>query len=104
MTWHIRLSPIRMDGAITLSAAGDVLTINGEDLDLSAMEDGDVLPGGAVDHPLVSPVDPINREGGVIDITLLLPIGWPAPEAARFAEPITVTEDGPIALPVGVAP
>lgn len=104
MTWHITLAPIRMDGTLTLSAVGDVLTINGDDLDLSALDDGDVLDGGAVDHPLVSSVDPIRRVGGMIHITVLLPTGYPAAEAARFAAPIEVTEDGPIAVPSGVDP
>ena len=103
MTWHINLSPIRMDGALSLSAAGDTLTINGSNLDLSALEDGDVLEAGAVEHPLVSPVDPITRTDGMITITLLLPTGWPAPEAARFAAPVVVTEDGPITLPSGTS-
>ena len=104
MTWHITLAAIRMDGKLTLSAAGDVLTINGEDLDLSALGDGEALEGGAVDHPLVSSVDSIRRVGDMIHITVLLPTGYPAPEAARFAAPIEVTEDGPIALPEGVDP
>jgi hypothetical protein len=104
MTWHITLAPIRMDASLTLSADGDVLTINGEALELSALADGDVLEGGAVDHPLVSSVDPIRRVGAMIYITVLLPTGYPAPEAARFAAPIEVTEDGPIALPAGVDP
>jgi hypothetical protein len=102
MTWHINLSPIRMDGTLALSAAGNVLTINGEDLDLSALEDGDVLPFGAVDHPMIA--GDITKEGGQITVTVLLPHGWPAPEDARFADPISVTEDGPIALPAGVDP
>lgn len=104
MTWHITLAAIRMDGTLTLSAAGDVLTINGDELDLSALEDGDVLEGGAVEHPLVSSVDPIRRMGAMIHITVLLPTGFPAPAAARFAAPIEVTEDGPIAVPSGVDP
>jgi hypothetical protein len=82
MTWHITFSPIRMDGVLTLSCAGDVLTINGAALDLSAMDDGDTLPIGSVDHPMIA--GDITKSGGQIAVTLLLPHGLPAPPALSW--------------------
>lgn len=106
MTWRITLSPCAMvpgdDTTLAASVAGDVITINGEDLDLSAMANGDTLPASAVDHPLV--VGMITRVGDENRITLILPIGYPAPEEARFPAPIVMTDDGPVPLPATVAP
>ena len=41
----------------------------------------------------------LARTGGEIAITLIFPIGYPAPEEARFPRPIIVTTDGPVTLP-----
>ena len=94
---HISFSPMRRDDTLEVSKTGDVLTINGETLDLSALPDGATLPADAVSCEWIT--GPIERIDGEIHLTLILPHGPnPSPEVA-FPEPITVTVDGPITLP-----
>ncbi len=59
----------------------------------SPLEEGDILPGEAVDHPSIA--DKIRREGGVIHVTLLFPIRANAPEAARFQNRSRSMRTGP---------
>lgn len=105
---HITLSPQRRDDALSLSRTGDVLTINGDALDLSGIPEGATLPASAVACEWIA--EPIARIGGVLHLSLILPHGpipWPAPPEAAVVthpEPITVTADGPIALPSYIAP
>ena len=94
---HINLSPQRRDDALTLSRAGDVLTINGVPLDFSQLAEGDLLPREAVDHPLVA--SDVERIDGRITLTLILPHGMNASEAARFPQPIIDPPDGEIGVP-----
>jgi hypothetical protein len=42
---HITLTPMRHDATLTLHRAGEVLTINGDPLDLSVIPEGATLPG-----------------------------------------------------------
>jgi hypothetical protein len=83
--------------ALALSVAGDTITINGEDLDLSPMEDGDTLDAEAVDTPYIQ--EAIRKEAGVLHVTVLFPLRYGAPDEAKSPVPITVTEDGPVTLP-----
>lgn len=100
---HITLTPTRSDAALTLHRAGDILTINGETLDLSVIPEGASLPASAVDCPWLT--GEITRIGGALHLALILPHGpipWPAPpEAAAVTHPapIHVIADGPISLP-----
>lgn len=93
---HITLSPSSRDDRLTLSKSGDTITINGEAFDLSAIPDGATLPRDAVACEWLT-LD-IERIGGVLHLTLILPHGAHAPHEARFPEPIDAT-DGPIELP-----
>lgn len=94
---QITLSPVRSDDALTLEKQGDTLTVNSESYDFSQLADGETLPGEAIDSPWFA--GPVERISGELHLTLRLPHGPNASEAERFPEPITVTEDGPIALP-----
>lgn len=94
---HIKLSPIRNDTALTLHRAGDVLTINGIAYDLSGIPEGATLPRAAVACDWLG--SDIERIGGALHLTLLLPHGANAPEAARFPAPIINPANGDIALP-----
>lgn len=94
---HLTFSPMRRDDRLSLSRAGDVLTINGVAFDFGPLPDGATLPRAAVDCEWLA--GPVERIGGVLHLTLILPHGPNAPEATRFPEPITVTGDGPITLP-----
>ncbi len=104
MNWRIELSPCvalpDADTTFSLSVAGSVITINGDDLDLSALNIGDTLPASAVDHPLIE--RDIRRTVDGIEIAFVFLLGPGAPEAARFPVHITVTTDGQVLLPATV--
>ena len=93
---RITLSPSRRDDRLTISKSGDTLTINGEAFDLSAIPDGATLPRDAVACEWLA--SDIERIGGVLHLTLILPHGANAPHETRFPDPIDAA-DGPIALP-----
>lgn len=93
----LSFTPIRADNERALSVAGDVLTVDGEAFDLSGIPDGATLPREAVDCDWL--VSDVERESGELVLTILLPHGPSAPEETRFPQPITVTADGPVALP-----
>lgn len=93
----ISLSPQRCDEALEVSKAGDVLTINGESFDFTSLPDGATIPDGVVPCQLV--VGPVERIGGSISITLILPHGPNPSEAVAFPSPIENPPDGVIDLP-----
>lgn len=94
---HIKLSPVRLDTAITASLSGDIITINGQAFDFTQLPEGATLPAAAIgsDH-FAGPVERINGE---LHLTLRLPHGPNPSQAVAFPEPITVIKDGPITLP-----
>lgn len=94
---HINLSPQYRGDQLTISKSGDAITINGKPLDLSAVPDGASLPADAIDSEWI--VGPVERKDGELHLTVLLPHGKDAPEAQRFPQPITVTQDGEVTLP-----
>ena len=94
---QIILSPQFRPDRLSVSKAGDVLTINEYTLDFAPLLEGATLPAGATGCPWIK--GPVTRTGGVVQMTMVLPHGPYAPYETRFPEPITVTEDGPIALP-----
>lgn len=102
MNWKITLTPQCVDtpAALDLVSDGATVSINDADLDLSFLGDGDTLPRGAIDHPLLQGAE-IRRQGDQIEIDgLLFSISLNQTDsAACFPEPITVTGDGPIPLP-----
>lgn len=94
----IYLSPVRMDEVLTVDREGDLLYINGEVVDFGSLIEGASLPALAIESKwFVGQVDRINGE---LHLTLILPHGRNAPYSTRFPEPITVTENGPVALPI----
>tara|TARA_R110000868_G_scaffold376497_1_gene641500 strand:+ start:760 stop:1074 length:315 start_codon:yes stop_codon:yes gene_type:complete len=94
---QINLSPQARFDRLTVSKSGDVLTINGIAYDFGPLPDGGTLPREAVGCDWLA--SDVERISGEIHLTLLLPHGSDAPEATRFPAPVTVTEDGPVALP-----
>lgn len=93
---RISFSPQRRDDTLTLErTAPDRIRINGELFNFGPLEDGDVLPS----VPCEWVVGPVTREDGEVRLTLILPHGPNPSPAVAFPEPITVTEDGPIAVP-----
>ena len=93
----ITLSPQRRDEKLTVTKHGDVLTINGTEYDFTDLPDGGTLPADAVDCEYV--FGSVDRVNGELELTLLLPHGANASEAARFPEPIMDPADGEVELP-----
>ena len=94
---HITLIPQRRDDTLTVSKAGDMLTINGTAFDFSVIPEGATLPASAVDCPFIT--GDIERIAGVLHLTLLLPTGPNASQAACFPSPIINPADGVLELP-----
>lgn len=93
----INLSPQRRDDRLTLSKKGDVLTINGEAFDFSAVPDGATLPASAVNSPFIA--GDVTRVGGTLTVSLLLPHGPEPSQAVAFPADIKANADGKITLP-----
>nr|WP_321463518.1 hypothetical protein [uncultured Cohaesibacter sp.] len=100
----INLSPQRRDDALTLSLAGDVLTVNGKALDFSEIEAGETMALDELDCEWLAS-DISRNEERELSLSLILPYGYiadPSSEAAQavlYPEPIEVTEEGQITLP-----
>lgn len=93
----ITLSPQRRDDNLTVIKQGDTLTINGADYDFSVIPDGATLPKGATNCPWIS--SDVERIDGVLHLSLILPYGRGASDAAKFPEPIINPADGELELP-----
>lgn len=93
----ITLSPQRRNDALTVTKAGDMLTINGEPFDFSDLPDGATIPAGEVPSEWI--VGPVDRVSGELRLTLILPHG-PNPEPWQsFPESIVSPADGELDLP-----
>lgn len=93
----INFSPVRSDDDLELIKKGDSLTINGQTFDFAPLPDGATLPADAIgsDHF----AGPVERVGGVLQVTLRLPHGPNPPYSVAFPESVYVNEDGVITLP-----
>lgn len=94
---YITLTPMRSDKALILEKSEDILTINGEAFDFTALPDGATLPREAVTCDFLAA--DVERINGVLHLTLILPHGRDAPQETLFPVPITVASDGPVILP-----
>ena len=94
----INLSPQRREDILTISKSGDTLTINGVPYDFSNLPNGATLPKEAIDCEFI--VSDVNRVNGEIELTILLPHGANASHEARFPEPIVMTTNGQVVLPI----
>ncbi len=93
----IRLSPQRRDDALTVSLAGDVVTVNGEAFDFAPLPEGATLPHGAIDSEWFA--GPVSRENGSLTLTLLLPHGSNPSQNVAFPAPVVMVQDGLVVLP-----
>jgi hypothetical protein len=93
----ITLSPQRRDDTLEVIKSGDTLTINGTAYDFSVVPDGATLPQDAVDCAWLA--SDVERIGGILHLTLILPHGADAPYAARFPTPLLDPVDGLLELP-----
>lgn len=87
---------------VTISKAGDVLTINGEAFDFSSLPNGATIPEGSIPCPWIK--GPVERIGGEIHLALILPHGWRPSPAVAFPASLTVMADGPVAIPHDLPP
>lgn len=98
---RISFTPQRRDDTLTLErTAPDRLRINGELFNFGPLNEGDVLP----EVPCEWIAGPVERIGGEVHLTLILPHGPNPSEAVAFPEPIHVTQDGPVAVPYDEEP
>jgi len=94
----INFSPIRSGRTLEITKTGETLIINGESFDFSQLADGATLPKEAIDCEFI--VSDVNRVNGEIELTILLPHSANASHEARFPEPINMTNDGQVVLPI----
>lgn len=94
---NISLSPVRRDDALSVSKSGDILTVNGEDFDFSALPAGATIP--AEDVPCEWIVGPVERIDGNLCLTLMLPHGPNPDPSVAFPDPIINPPDGIVSLP-----
>ncbi|WHQ44499.1 hypothetical protein [Alcaligenes faecalis] len=97
--------PVGTAQKMSLERLGTLLKINEEALDLSFMSPGDVLPAGAIEHPLLKQAT-VTRHVDSIEIDqLLFQIAADQTDpAACFPEPFVISEDGLVALPAQSPP
>ena len=98
---QITLHPQRRDDALTVAKAGDVLIVNGDAYDFSGLPDGATLPAGAVPCEWIT--GPVERIGGQLHLSLILPHGPRPSQAVAYPAPIINPPDGPLSLPVDPA-
>ena len=95
---RLTLSPIRSDTTVNITKSADTLTINGIPYDFSLLPNGATLPREAIGCEFI--VSDVNRVNGEIELTILLPHGANASHEARFPEPINMTTNGQVVLPI----
>lgn len=94
---RIIFSPQRRDAELSVSKAGDSLTVDGVLFDFSQLEDGATLPYGSIQSEWILP--PVERIDGSLVLTLVLPHAADAPEYVRFPSDLVDPPDGQINLP-----
>lgn len=94
----IKFNPQRREDTLSVVKQGDTLIVNGIEYDFSTIPEGATLPADAIDSDLFS--GPVERINGELVLTLTLSHGPNPSQAVAFPEPISVLEDGPVALPV----
>lgn len=81
---------------VTAEWNSPILTVNGEDYDLSLVPDG-----ATVEHPVLQTVE---REGDDYTVQLSMPHVHDAPHARRFPDPIVMLTDGVVPFPDNTPP
>ena len=93
----IYLAPQRRDDSLEVVKSGNVLVLNGESFDFTRMADGDTLPASAISSPFF--VGNVEKIGGELELTLILPLPANYSQAQAFPDPLLNVGDGPIVLP-----
>lgn len=90
---RIKLSPQQTESNwLSLEKKGDVLTINGIELDFGPLLEGATLPAEAICHPQV--IGEVSRVGGHVEISILYCQPSTASAHERFPELMTDPADG----------
>jgi len=95
----IKLFAVLMDGELTASLKGERLTVGEDVLDLSMIPDGYQVHSNDIECKWLAPMSVIERNNGVLSLTLKLPVTPDSPESMRNPEPLAVTRDGPVSIP-----
>ncbi|WP_085696265.1 hypothetical protein [Pseudomonas sp. B26(2017)] len=96
----INLSPIRMDvDPILVIKSGNTVTVNNVLYDFSRMQDGDILPVGAIEGNAFGAYTKVTMTGEELEFTLLFPIPANFSPEQAFPEPLLDVPDGVVALP-----
>ena len=97
----IKLWSDLVDWPLEALVKDDVITINGEAIDLSGIPEGYRLPGSAVGNKFFVESSYVERIGKTLHFTLRLPVTWDSPEEYRNpAEPIILdARSGPVKFP-----
>lgn len=97
----IKLWADLVDWPLEASVNGEVITINGEPIDLSGIPDGFRLPGSAIGNKFFVQTEYVERIGKTLHFTLRLPVTWDSPEEYRNPqEPIVIdARSGPVKFP-----
>jgi hypothetical protein len=95
----IILSPQRRDDVLSVTKAGDILSINGEIFDFSPLPDGATIPSGLIPCDWI--VGAVHRIEGQIVLSLIAPHGPNPPPSVAFPSPLIDVPDGEIAFPGG---
>lgn len=93
---QINLFPQRSDSPLTLHRSGDKLIVNGETFDFSELAEGDIQPAEELGCDFL--IGEIARIEGTLRLSLILPHGPDAPQAALFPAPLNLSGDGPVDL------
>ena len=97
----IFLSPQRRDDTLNVVRRGDLLVVNDEPFDFSAVGEGDILPRSAIESEWFA--GDVTRVNGELELTLILPNPANFSQALAFPAPITVTKNGLVVLPGSLA-
>lgn len=97
----IKLWPDLVDWPLEASVSGNIITINGENIDLSGIPDGFRLPGSAIGNRFFVESEFVERNGDTLHLTLRLPVVWDSPGQHRNpAEPLILdVQSGPVKFP-----
>lgn len=90
---QITFTPIRSDGTLSVSVAGDAITIDGDTADFGFLSDGDSIPASAVNSPWIVGRE-VKKDGGKVHVTVCLPYVAGSPE-----DTVVAATDGTVTLP-----
>lgn len=98
MVLKINFSPVYgLDSPEVSVLSSTSLLVEGAVFDFSRIQEGDLLPVGACGSQWFA--GPVKVVDGVLEVTLLLPHGDGASNAALFPEPVINPPIGPLELP-----